>query len=307
MTPMEGKMKVAVLMGGPSLERDISLAAGEACTKALRDEGYDVDPIDVGPDLGLILAEQRPDVAFNALHGRWVEDGCIQGLLEWMRIPYTHSGVLASALAMDKQRSKLAFAAAGVPTAKSIIARQVEIERQHVLKPPYVVKPYNEGSSLGGLFLIETEDARPPVLPDDDREIYMVETYIPGRELTASILGDKKLAVSEFLLSGKLYDYDEKYNSLEHNRILPAKLPQQIYDACLSLALKAHNSLGCRGLSRTDFRWDESRGMDGLVALELNSQPGLRPNSNAGQQAAHVGINFGSLCRWLVEDASLDR
>lgn len=300
-------MKIAVLTGGPSLEREIALAAGATCTEASLEEGFDAYQIDVGPNLGQVLENDRPDVAFVALHGRLVEDGCIQGLLEWMRIPYTHSGVLASALAMDKQASKSVLRAAGIPVAESVIAHRNKIMSTHVLEPPYVVKPHNEGSSLGGLYLVETTDCELPPLEDADRDMFMVERYAPGRELTAGVLGDRKLAVSEFKLEGKLYDYEAKYDALDSNRILPADLPRDVYDKCLELSKRSHDALGCRGLSRTDLRWDESRGLDGLVVLEVNTQPGLRPNSNAGQQAASIGMDFGALCRWIVEDASIDR
>ncbi|MEJ8560572.1 D-alanine--D-alanine ligase [Yoonia sp. GPGPB17] len=298
-------MKVAVLSGGMSLERDISLAAGKSCTEALQSLGYDAYEVDAATDLTYVLAEQKPDAVFNALHGRWGEDGCLQGLLEWLRIPYTHSGVLASALAMDKQRCKLAYAAAGVPSPASIMVNRKDIMAEHVIPRPYIVKPHNEGSSLGGYYLVDVGDM-PADISETDRGNFMVEEFIPGHELTATVLGDRVLGVSEFDI-GKWYDFNSKYALSASNRILPARLPKDIYDRCCELAQLAHDVIGCRGISRTDFRWDESKGEDGIFALETNTQPGLRPNSNAGEQAAYAGISFPELCDILIKDASLDR
>ncbi len=298
-------LRIAVICGGPSLEHDISLAAGEACSEALRLLKYDVHLVLAEENLPECLSSIRPDVAFNALHGRWGEDGCVQGIFEWMKIPYTHSGVLASAMAMDKQRSKIAYHAAGVPTPESRLMSRADIGEAHAMAPPYIVKPHNEGSSLGGFFLIEEGDD-PPVIPSNSRDVFMIEAFVPGRELTVAVLDGKAIAVSEFDI-GKWYDFNSKYTLSDANRILPAKLPPDIYDRCLDLAERAHNGLGCRGISRTDIRWDESLGADGLFALETNTQPGLRPNSNAGQQAACIGMSFPDLCDFLVKDASLDR
>lgn len=299
-------MRIAVIAGGPSLERDISLAAGDACAKALQSLGYETALFDASRGLATELAGFAPDVAFNALHGRWGEDGCLQGLLEWLQIPYTHSGVAASAIAMDKVRCKRAFKAAGVPVADSILCHRDQIAAGHVMAPPYIVKPHNEGSSLGGFALIESDQSDPPSMPADAREFFMVETYIPGRELTAGVMDGKGLTVSEFMI-GAWYDYGSKYELSETNRKLPANLPDDVFAYCLELAERAHAALGCRGISRTDFRWDESRGGEGLIALEINTQPGLRPDSNIGQQAALLGIDFPELCKWLVDDAGLNR
>ena len=296
--------KVAVLMGGPSAEREVSLSSGHECAKALREAGYEVVEVDCGPDLALRLADIQPDVAFNALHGRWGEDGCVQGLLEWLRIPYTHSGVLASALAMDKQKAKEAYAAAGLPIVQSKLASRDEVEAHHVLPPPYVVKPNNEGSSVGVYIVHPGSNA--PRLSDSMPPVVMVETYAPGRELSVSVLGDKALAVTDIITDG-WYDYDAKYKPGGSRHEVPAKMPAAITAACLDYALRAHRALGCRGVSRTDIRWDEARGIDGLILLETNTQPGMTPTSLAPEQAALCGITFPDLCRLLVEDASCNR
>jgi D-alanine-D-alanine ligase len=297
--------KVAVLMGGPSAEREVSLSSGRECAAALRAEGYEVVEVDAGPDLAQRLAEIAPDVAFNALHGRWGEDGCVQGLLEWLRIPYTHSGVLASALAMDKERSKAAYRVEGLPVVASRLACKAEVEARHVLSPPYVVKPNNEGSSVGVYIVAEGANA-PPRLAPEMPEVVMVEAYAPGREMTTTVMGDRALGVTDILTDG-WYDYDAKYRPGGSRHVIPADIPAEIAAACLDYALRAHRCLGCRGVSRTDFRWDEARGLAGLILLETNTQPGMTPTSLVPEQAAHVGIPFGALCRWIVEDASCNR
>ena len=297
--------KVAVLMGGPSSEREVSLSSGRECAAALRDEGFEVAEIDAGLDLSARLAETRPDAVFNALHGRWGEDGCVQGLLEWLRLPYTHSGVLASALAMDKERSKAAFRADGLPVAESRLACTAEVRARHVMEPPYVVKPYNEGSSVG-VYLVHEAANGPPQLGSEMPELVMVERYVPGRELSVTVQGNTALAVTDILTDG-WYDYDAKYRPGGSRHVVPADLPDEIRDACLDAALRAHRALGCRGLTRSDFRWDEAQGAAGLILLELNTQPGMTPTSLAPEQAAYGGVPFGALCRWLVEDASCDR
>ncbi|MCV6824751.1 MULTISPECIES: D-alanine--D-alanine ligase [Halocynthiibacter] len=296
--------KVAVLMGGPSAEREVSLSSGRECAAALRDEGFNVVEVDAGPDLATRLSEISPDVVFNALHGRWGEDGCVQGMLEWLRIPYTHSGVLASALAMDKERSKEAYRAAGLPVCESGLFTKADVMAGHVMPVPYVVKPNNEGSSVG-VYLVE-EGAAPPVLSDDMPEIVMVETFAPGRELTTTVVGDKALGVTDIITDG-WYDYDAKYVPGGSRHEVPANIPQDITDACFDYALRAHEALGCRGISRTDFRWDESRGIGGLILLETNTQPGMTPTSLTPEQAQVSGMGFGKLCAWLVEDASWQR
>ncbi|MGR3462279.1 MAG: D-alanine--D-alanine ligase [Roseovarius sp.] len=296
---------VAVMMGGPSAEREVSLSSGRECAAALRDAGYRVVEIDAGPDLCAQLQDISPDVVFNALHGRWGEDGCVQGLLEWLRIPYTHSGVLSSALAMDKERTKSAYRAAGLPVVASLLAPRETVRKRHVMTPPYVVKPNNEGSSVG-VYLVQEAANGPPQLSDEMPETVMVEAYVPGRELTTSVMGDRALTVTDILTDG-WYDYDAKYKPGGSRHVVPADVPKDIFDACLAHALRAHDVLGCRGLSRTDFRWDETRGPDGLVLLETNTQPGMTPTSLSPEQAQAAGISFPDLVRWMVEDASCDR
>ncbi|SMO50964.1 D-alanine--D-alanine ligase [Ruegeria faecimaris] len=297
--------KVAVLMGGPSAEREVSLSSGRECAAALRGEGFEVVELDAGPDLYVRLLDIKPDVVFNALHGRWGEDGCVQGLLEWLRIPYTHSGVLASALAMDKQRSKAAFHIAGLPVAESVIEAKSEVAARHTMEPPYVVKPNNEGSSVG-IYLVHEGANTPPKLADDMPELVMVEQYVAGRELTVTVMGDRALTVTEIMTDG-WYDYDAKYKPGGSWHVLPAEIPQDIFDLCMGFAKQAHDLLGCKGVSRTDFRWDDSKGAEGLFLLETNTQPGMTPTSLAPEQGAHCGITFGQLCAWMVEDASCDR
>ncbi|WP_092366130.1 D-alanine--D-alanine ligase [Cribrihabitans marinus] len=297
--------RVAVLMGGPSAEREVSLSSGRECAAALRGEGYDVVELDAGPDLCARLQELQPVVVFNALHGRWGEDGCVQGLLEWLGIPYTNSGVLASALAMDKQRSKEVYRTAGLPVVESVIAGKSAVMKGHVLTPPYVVKPNNEGSSVG-IYIVHEAANGPPQLAATMPDQVMVETYAPGREMTTTVVGDRALTVTDILTDG-WYDYDAKYKPGGSRHVLPADIPAEIFDLCMDFALRAHEALGCRGVSRTDFRWDEARGRDGLILLETNTQPGLTPTSLVPEQAAHVGMSFGQLCAWMVEDASCHR
>lgn len=297
--------KVAVLMGGLSAEREVSLVSGQACVAALRATGYSVVEIDAGADLCQRLEAAAPDLVFNALHGRWGEDGAVQGLLEWMRVPYTHSGVLASALAMDKTRSKEVFLAAGLPVAEGLLAPADEVRRRHVMAPPYVVKPNSEGSSVG-VYIVQDMANRPPQLAPSMPEQVLVERYVPGRELTVSVMGDRALSVTDIVTQG-WYDYDAKYKPGGSRHVVPADIPAQIFDACMAHAQTAHNALGCRGLSRTDFRWDETQGLAGLVVLETNTQPGMTPTSLSPEQAAHLGISFPELCRWIAEDATCNR
>ncbi len=292
-------------MGGASAEREVSLSTGRECAAALRGEGFEVVELDAGPDLCDRLRQMSPDVVFNALHGRWGEDGCVQGLLEWLRIPYTHSGVLASALAMDKARSKEVYRTAGLPVTESVIVHKDEVRARHVMAPPYVVKPNNEGSSVG-IYLVQEGSNAPPALPEDMPDQVMVETYVPGRELTVTVMGDRALTVTDILTAG-WYDYDAKYKPGGSEHVVPAEIPGEIFDLCMDYALRAHRALGCRGVSRTDFRWDEARGAEGLVLLETNTQPGMTPTSLSPEQAAVAGMSFGALCRWMVEDASCNR
>lgn len=303
-------LKVAVLMGGPSAEREVSLSTGRECAAALRGEGYEVVEVDAGPDLPARLGEISPDVVFNALHGRWGEDGCVQGLLEWLGIPYTHSGVQASSLAIDKEKTKEIYRTAGLPFVDSRLASREEVSARHVMEPPYVVKPYNEGSSVG-VYIVNEGANTPPQLAPEMPDVVMVETFAPGRELTASVMGTGEgdpgaLCVTDILTDG-WYDYEAKYAVGGSRHVCPADIPEEITAACLDYATRAHKALGCRGVSRTDFRWDEARGLAGLILLETNTQPGMTPTSLTPEQAQAKGISFGQLCRWLVEDASCNR
>ncbi|MEM8988477.1 MAG: D-alanine--D-alanine ligase [Pseudomonadota bacterium] len=303
--------KVAVLMGGQSSEREVSLSSGAGCAKALRSAGYDVVEIDVAADVAARLKAAAPDVAFNALHGKGGEDGCIQGLLETLRIPYTHSGVLASALAMDKNLAKDVLAAAGVPVPEGRIVTLEDAAAAHVLEPPYVVKP-NDGGSSVGVHIIRKGENRPPAAlaaPGAGlADAVLVEKFIPGRELTVSVLGDRALSVTEIVPRTAFYDYEAKYAEGGSSHILPADIPEEIAAECRRLALLSHATLKCRGLTRTDFRYDDSQaGKKGLYVLELNTQPGMTPTSLSPEQAAHEGMAYEDLTRWIVEDASCDR
>jgi D-alanine-D-alanine ligase len=297
--------KVVVLMGGPSAEREVSLSTGRECAAALREAECDVIEVDAGPDVAARLIEIAPDVVFNALHGRLGEDGAIPGLLEWLHIPYTHSGILASALTLDKQRTKDIYRQVGLPVVDSILATADDVRAAHVMQPPYVVKPFNEGSSVG-IYIVDVDANGPPQLSDDMPDMVMVEAFAPGRELTTTVVGDRALTVTDIITDG-WYDYQAKYAPGGSRHVLPADIPSEIFDACMDYALRAHDALGCRGVSRTDFRWDEAHGLDGLILLETNTQPGMTPTSLTPEQAAHVGVTFPQLCRWMVEDASCDR
>jgi len=303
--------KVAVLLGGRSAEREVSLVSGKGCAGALREEGFDIVEIDpsVG-DFPAALQAAKPDVVFNALHGRWGEDGCIQGLLELLRIPYTHSGVLASALAMHKQRAKDVYAAAGLPIVKSIVVDRKAAAKEHLMEPPYVVKPVNEGSSVG-VFIIRKGDNRPPEALGRDEwnlsDLMMVEEYVPGRELSIGVMGATALAVTEITTNREFYDYEAKYAAGGSFHTLPARIPSNVATEAMRLAERAHAALGCRGVSRTDFRYDDTGGKNRLIILETNTQPGMTPTSLVPEQAALNGIAYRTLCRWIVEDASCDR
>lgn len=302
--------RVAVLLGGRSAEREVSLSSGAGCARALRDEGFDVVEIDPGENPASQLLEARVDCAFNALHGRWGEDGCVQGLLEWLRIPYTHSGVLASSLAMHKQRTKDVYRAAGVPIVKSVIADRREAGREHLMEPPYVIKPVNEGSSVG-VYIIRKGDNRPPSELTKSEwhlsDAMMVEEYVPGRELTVSVLGGRALGVTEITTDLEFYDYEAKYAAGGSRHTIPANVPTAVAAEAMRLAERAHEALGCRGVTRTDFRYDDTGSKDRLVALETNTQPGMTSTSLVPEQAVYTGLSYRALCRWLVEDASCDR
>jgi D-alanine-D-alanine ligase len=302
---------VAVLMGGWSAERDVSLRSGKACADALVRLGYRVTRIDVGRDIASVLGTVKPDVALNVLHGRPGEDGTLQGLLEILGIPYSHSGVLASALAMQKDMAKAVFVGAGVPVPEGVVAHRLEAAKGHLLPPPYVIKPIAEGSSVG-VFVVTAEHAHPPqeLTRDDwaygDRVI--VEKYIAGKELTCAVVGEQALGVIEIVPTVRFYDYEAKYAPGGSRHLLPAPISPFVYQQVRELALGAHKALGCRGVSRADFRFDDRlEGTEGLVCLEVNTQPGMTETSLVPELAGHAGISFDELVRWMVEDASLNR
>ncbi len=303
---------VAVLMGGWVSERPVSLSSGRECAKALTEAGYKVTEIDVDRNVAAVLKEVAPDVAFNALHGPFGEDGCIQGILEVMGIPYTHSGVMASALAMNKVKAKAVMAAAGIPVTEHRIVNRHEIGREHPMKPPYVIKPINEGSSFGVLIVKEDQDYPPQELTREDwpyPDVLMCERFIAGRELTCAVMGDRALGVIDIVPVGHgFYDYDAKYLEGGSKHILPAKISPIVYQKIQTLTLEAHQSLGCRGVSRADFRFDEREdGTGELICLEVNTQPGMTPTSLVPDMAAHEGMSFKDLVSWMVEDASCCR
>jgi D-alanine-D-alanine ligase len=299
-----------VLMGGWSAEREISLRSGKACADALERQGFRVSRIDVGRDVASVLAATAPDVVLNVLHGRPGEDGTIQGILEIMQIPYSHSGVLASALAMEKDHAKTALSAAGVPVPHGCVVSRFVAAKAHALERPYVIKPIAEGSSVG-VFIVTKEHAHPPQeLTREDWSFgdnVLCETYIPGLELTCAVMGDRALDVIEIVPTVSFYDFEAKYAPGGSKHLLPAPLKPNVYQEVTRLALQAHQALGCRGVSRADFRYDERAGTAGLFCLEVNTQPGMTETSLVPELAAYAGITFEELVRWMVEDASLNR
>ncbi|HWC91593.1 MAG TPA: D-alanine--D-alanine ligase [Pseudolabrys sp.] len=303
---------VAVLMGGWSAEREVSLRSGKACADALaRAGGYRVSCVDVTRDIAATLRQLKPDAALNVLHGRPGEDGTLQGLLEIAGIPYSHSGVLASALAMQKDMAKSILRAAGVPVPEGRVAARGDAAKRHLLPPPYVIKPLAEGSSVG-VFIVREDRAHPPQeLTRDDwafGETVLVEPYIAGKELTCAVMGDKALGVIEIVPAVKFYDYEAKYAPGGSKHLLPAPVAPEVYEECRRLSLAAHRALGCRGVTRADFRYDGARaGLAGLYCLEVNTQPGMTETSLVPEMAQHAGISFEELVRWMVEDASLER
>lgn len=302
--------RVAVLMGGPSAEREVSLVSGRECAKGLQEAGYDAYTIDVGHDVKALVAalEPRPDAVFNALHGRFGEDGCVQGVLEFLSIPYTHSGLLASALAMDKPMAKRVFTAAGIRCPDGVVTDIYTAERADPVPRPYVLKPANEGSSVGVRI----------VRPGDNRPIQadtwtfgprvVVERFVPGKELTVAVMGDRALAVTELVSHTAFYDYEAKYTEGRTDHLIPAPIPQAVYDEALRMAKLAHDTLGCRGVSRSDFRYDDTAdgGPNRLYLLEVNTQPGMTPLSLVPEQAKYRGISFPELVGWMVENARCD-
>jgi D-alanine-D-alanine ligase len=296
--------RVAVLHGGISAEREVSLRTGHQVMEALKEAGYEVLPVEVGEDLGAVIAALKPapDVVFNALHGRFGEDGTVQGVLDYLGIPYTHSGMRASALAMDKAAAKAVFAHAGLPVAPHRIIDIHELADHHPLPPPYVVKPVNEGSSVGVSIVRAGGNRSAEIIAEWHFGPAMVEQFIPGRELTVCVLEDRALVVTEILTGEEFYDYHAKYAAGGSRHVLPAELPPEITQQALDVSLAAHRALGCRGASRADLRYDDATGR--LVLLEVNTQPGMTRTSLLPEQAAHMGISFPELCRWMVERAA---
>ncbi|WP_274424409.1 D-alanine--D-alanine ligase [Chelativorans sp. YIM 93263] len=306
------KKHVAVLMGGFSSERPVSLSSGNACADALEAEGYKITRVDVDREVARVLADLRPDVAFNALHGPFGEDGAIQGILEYLAIPYTHSGVLATALAMDKDMAKRVAQSAGIPVAPSRIVNRFDVAKGHPIDPPYVLKPVAEGSSFG-IVIVREGQSNPPQFLGSDEWVYgdrvMAERYIEGRELTCAVLGDKVLDVCEIIPVGHaFYDYDSKYVPGGSKHVCPAEISLNIYQKIQTLSLRAHEVIGCRGVTRSDFRFDDRNSSEGELAwLEINTQPGMTPTSLVPDIAAQAGYSFGELLAWMVEDASCSR
>ncbi len=301
--------RVAVLYGGISAEREVSLSTGRQVITALREAGYEVTPVEVKDDLAAVIRalDPRPDAVFNALHGRFGEDGAIQGVLDWLAIPYTHSGVRASALAMDKVAAKAVFTAAGLPVPRGQVVDIAALEHNDPMPLPYVIKPINEGSSVGVEIMREGGNRRAAVAASwTFGASALVEEFIPGRELTVAVMGEKALAVTEITAAnGDFYDYEAKYADGGSRHVIPAPVHPEIYTRAMDVALRAHRALGCRGASRCDFRYDDTAGEPGrLVLLELNTQPGLTPTSLLPEQAAHLGMSFPQLCAWMVENAA---
>jgi D-alanine-D-alanine ligase len=299
--------RIVVLMGGKSAEREVSLVSGAAVATSLREAGHDVVVHDFDNDIARLMRalEPRPDAVFNALHGRFGEDGCVQGLLELLAIPYTHSGVRASAIAMDKPTAKRIVEAVGVRTPRGRVVTRRDVRDAHPLPPPYVVKPVDEGSTFGVRLVGPGDNSAP--LGEDWRfgEEVLVEEYIPGRELTVGVMGERALAVTEIRFQGSLFDYTAKYSAGHAEHVVPAPVPGAIYDEAMRLALLAHRTIGCTGISRSDFRYDEKRpGLEGLFFLEINTQPGFTPLSLVPEQARSLGISFAELVGFLVDRAS---
>ena len=301
---------VAVLMGGWSAEREISLRSGKACADALERSGYQVSRVDVDRDVAATLRARKPDVALNVLHGRPGEDGTLQGLLEVLGIPYSHSGVLASALAMKKDIAKSVLSSAGVPVPGGVVAARKEAAKRHLLPPPYVIKPVAEGSSVG-VFIVREDHKHPPQELTRADWVFgdqvLVEPYIPGKELTCAVMGDKVFGVIEIVPTVKFYDYEAKYAPGGSKHLLRAPIAADVYGEVQRLSLAAHRALGCRGVTRSDFRFDDGLGAKGLFCLEVNTQPGMTETSLVPELATHAGISFEELVKWMVEDASLDR
>ena len=310
--------KIAVLMGGLSPEREVSLVSGEAVAKALTEEGFKVTKIDAGRDIWAQLTRAAPDLIFNALHGEWGEDGRMQGVLDLYGKPYTHSGVMASALAMDKHRSKIICKSVGINVPEGKLVPRAQAAQKHVLPLPYVVKPNAQGSSVGVYVVMEGANSPPLDIAMNEKmgaEV-LAEKFAPGRELTVTVVNGKALCVTEIIAHTSFYDYEAKYADGGSSHIVPAKIPKQVENICMDWAVKAHHALGCKGVTRSDFRFDDENFqknktkadiVNKIVMLELNTQPGMTPTSLAPEQAQHMGMDFRQLCRWIVEDATWPR
>ena len=305
--------RVTVLKGGMSSERDVSLVSGAECAKALREEGFDVTEIDVAPNLWEQLHAADPDVIFNALHGDWGEDGRVQGVLDLFGAPYSHSGVMASALAMDKHRSKSVLRDVGITVSEGYLVPRHSAAKDHPMEPPYVVKPNGQGSSHG-IYIVKERDNPAAAMADNEAmgELVLVEKFVPGRELTVAVMDGKAIAVTEIIPNTEWYDYEAKYADGGSRHVVPAEISKEATELCLTWAALAHQALGCRGISRSDFRFNDINDdltdiVNKIVMLELNTQPGMTPTSLAPEQAGYVGLSFGQLCRWIVEDASWPR
>ncbi len=295
---------VAVLLGGLSPEREVSLVSGAACAGALENLGAKVSRIDAGRDIAAVLTRLAPDVCFNALHGAWGEDGCVQGVLETLQIPYTHCGVLASALAMDKTKAKAVMSAAGVAVPGGGLFNRFEAARRHVMAPPYVVKPNSEGSSVGVFLVFEGANAPPQELASPSWGLgdeVLIEPYVAGSELAVGVMDGKAMTVTEIIPRTGFYDYEAKYGEGGSRHVLPARLPPEVFEQAKRYAELAHAALGCRGVTRSDLRYDDIKKV--LVLLEVNTQPGMTPTSLVPEQAAHLGIGFDQLVLWITEDA----
>ena len=306
------KLHVAVLMGGWSNERPVSLMSGEGVAKALEERGHKVTRIDMGRDVAQRLAEAAPDVVFNALHGSPGEDGSIQGMMDLMGLTYTHSGMVTSVIAIDKELTKQALVPHGIPMPGGRIVETSEIHQRDPLERPYVLKPVNEGSSVGVAIVTQDSNVGNPISRDakgpwQEFDRLLAEPYIRGRELTTAVLGDKALMVTELKPKGGFYDFESKYTDGMTEHVCPAEIPDEITQACLDLALRAHRLLGCKGCSRTDFRWDDERGLAGLFVLETNTQPGMTPLSLVPEQAKHLGISYADLVEQIIAEALADK
>ena len=300
--------RVMVLMGGTSAEREVSLDSGRGCAQALQEAGYDVAPYDFDGDVASLVGalDPKPDAVFNALHGRWGEDGCVQGLMELLRIPYSHSGLMASAIAMNKPMTKKIVAAAGLTCPDGMVVRREDLMSGDPMPRPYVVKPVAEGSSVG-VRIVRNGDNEPPLgaQPWQFGDELLVEQFIAGRELTVSVMGDRPLEVTELRPKVEFYDYEAKYTDGVTEHLLPAPVPEQIREEAMTAAYRAHELLGCRGVSRSDFRYDDTTESPGrLFYLETNTQPGMTVLSLVPEQAAYLGISFPELCAWMVENAT---